>query len=63
MDLNSHQPAQTRYPEWIISGSALNCTHSLSYTQSYVDSAPAPDGVDNGQLLSIVYAIQETTVV
>ena len=46
--------------EWIVSGSALNCTHSLIYTQHYVSSDYGPD---NGQLLSIVYAIQDTTVV
>ena len=46
--------------EWIISGSALNCTHNLIYSQYYT---PSNTNTVVQQLVSIVYAIQDTTVV
>ena len=48
--------------EYIIaSGSALNCTHDVIVTQHY-SQAGSPN-VDNMKIWSIVYAIQDTTVV
>jgi hypothetical protein len=44
----------------IISGSALNCTHDLFFSQYYT---PSNSNVIVQQLVSIVYAIQDTTVV
>jgi hypothetical protein len=47
--------------ELTVAGSALNCTHSLVYSQSYstVDS----DYVSSVMLLSLVYTIEDMTVV
>ena len=53
-------PTHSHNGEWIVSGSAMNCTHNLIYSQYYT---PSNSFTVVEQLVSIVYAIQETTVV
>jgi len=45
----------------IVPGSGLNCTHDISYTQSYIESSSAR--LNDMKILSLVYAIQDTVVV
>jgi hypothetical protein len=46
----------------IVPGSAMNCTHEISYTKHY--SHPSSlTGLNNMKILSLVYAIQDTVVV
>ena len=45
----------------IVPGSAMNCSHEISYTQSYQQSSSTNMGEQ--KIISLVYAIQDTTVV
>ena len=45
----------------IVPGSALNCNHEISYTQSYQTSSSLI--LNDMKVLSLVYAIQDTVVV
>ena len=45
----------------IVTGSAMNCSHEISYTQSYVQSSSS--ALNDMKILSLVYAIQDTVVV
>jgi len=45
----------------IVPGSAMNCTHEISYTQSYQTSSSTI--LSDMKILSLVYAIQDTVVV
>ena len=45
----------------IVSGSAMNCIHEISYTQNYAHLSSTTYG--GQKILSLIYAIQDTVVV
>jgi hypothetical protein len=45
----------------IVPGSALSCVHEISFTQSYAQSSSS--ALSDQKIWSVVYAIQQTTVV
>ena len=45
----------------IVPGSAMNCSHEISYVQSYVQLSSSAHGEQ--KILSLIYAIQDTVVV
>lgn len=45
----------------IVTGSAMDCSHEVSYTQTYLQSSSS--SLNDMKILSLVYAIQDTVVV